>query len=67
MFEIQRVGQIFLDLGARARTEIKQAGRSNTVRLARSWAQLLQRLKTLLLEDLFSGPVSFAVPPERKG
>lgn len=67
VFEIQRVGQIFLDLGARARIEMKQSRRSNAVRLARSWAQLLQRPKTLLLEDLFSDPVSSAIPPNTKG
>lgn len=67
VFEIQRVGQIFLDLSARAWVEVKQSRRSNAERLARSWAQLLQRLKTLLLEDLFSDPVSSAIPSETKG
>lgn len=67
MFEVERAGQILLDLGARIRIEIKQTGRSNAERLACYWGQLLQRLKTLLLEDLFSDPVSSVVPPERNG
>lgn len=67
VFDIQRVGQILLDLGARVRIEMEQTGRSNAVRLACYWGQRLQRLKASLLEYLFAGPVSLAVQPERKG